>query len=153
MHARELAAEVGVLRGERSERLGAAIEEGDERLGVAFVAIELRETLGRDLRGRVLVDRHHQDARRTMGVAERRRPDVGRLGEPMRGVGGIARLRADALEEHRVSLGILLAGLVRVGQRFLVVRILDEALDEPVDFSAFHSRGGYHLAAFASNRT
>jgi hypothetical protein len=41
----------------------------------------------------------------------------------------------------------LLAGLVRVGQRLLVVRILDEALDEPVDFGAFHSRGGYHLAA------
>ncbi len=147
VHAGELATQLGVLRGEGRERLRAPIEERDERLRVALVAIELGEALGRDLRGRVLVDRHHEDARRAVRVTERRRPDVRRLGEPVGGVGGVARLRAHALEQHGVGLGVLLARLVRVAQRFFVVRILDEALDEPVDFGAVHSRGGYHLAA------
>ena len=146
VHAGELAPKLGALRGERREGLRPTIEESDERLRVALVTVELCETLGRDLSGRVLVDRHHEDARRPVRIPERRRPDVRGLGEPVGRVGGIARLRAHALEQHGVGLGVLLACLVRVAQRFFVVRILDEALDEPVDFGAVHSRGGYHGA-------
>ena len=59
-------------------------------------------------------DRLHQHARGAVRVAERRRPDVGGLAQPVRGVRGVAGLRPDALEEQRVRLRIRSARLVGV---------------------------------------
>ncbi len=63
MEPSELAADLRLRGGEGRERLGAAIEEGDEGLAVTLVAIELGEAVGGDLSRRILLERHHQDAR------------------------------------------------------------------------------------------
>ena len=76
-----------------------------------------------------------------MDVVERRRPDIRRFGEPVRRVGAVTRLTADALEEHRVRLRVFFARFVCVRQRLLVVRIFDETLHEPVDLGAIHTHG------------
>jgi hypothetical protein len=76
VHRRQLGADLGVLRRERRERLGAPLEQGHKRFDVALVAIELCETVGGGALCGVAFDRLHQHACRAVGVAERRRPDV-----------------------------------------------------------------------------
>ncbi len=142
VHSRELASERRVRRDERSERFASPIEERDERFDIPLLAIELREALGRDLLGRVLVDRHNEHARRTGRVAERGRPDVGRFAQPVRGVAWVVRLVADLLEKERIRLRIRFSGSVRVRERLLIVRIRDEALDERFHFRGIHFCGG-----------
>ena len=143
----ELAAELGLACRQRGERLGPAVEEGDERLAVTLVTVQLGEAIGGDLRGRVLLERHHQDARGPVRVAERRRPHVGRLGEPVGRVRAVARLASDALEEHRIALRVFFTRGMSVCERFLVVGILDETLYQPIDLGALHDLGArYHFA-------
>ena len=134
----ELAPELRLAGRERGERLGPAVEEGDERFAVTLVTVQLREAIGRDLRGRVLLERHHQDPRGTMRITERRRPHVGRLGEPVGRVRTVARFAPDALEEHRIALGVFFTRGMGVCERFFVVRILDETLHQPIDLGAVH---------------
>jgi hypothetical protein len=141
--ARELAANFGLRRDERGQRLAPSLEERDERLRIAFVAIQRGEAIGRDLRGRILLERGHQQTCCAMGVAERRRPHVRGFGQPVRGVPSIGRLAADALEEHRVALGVGFARGMSVSERLLVMRIVDEALHEPIDLGAIHCVASY----------
>ena len=149
VHRRELAAHLRVGDEHRRERLRSAIEERDERLHVPLVAIELREPLGRGVLRRVLVDGHHEDARRAVRVAERRRPDVRRFTEPVCGVRGVTRLVAHLLEQEGVRLGIRRAGVVCVRERLFVVRVRDEALDERVDFAGIHAVPRRYTVSFS----
>ena len=80
---RELDADLAALGGEGTQGLGTTLEESDERLAVALVAIELGQTVGGARLSRVSVDRLHENARGAMGVAERRRPNVGRFAHPV----------------------------------------------------------------------
>ena len=138
LHSGELAADLRIRGHERRERLAPAIEQRDERLHVPLLAIELREALGGDLLGRVLVDRHHEDARRAVRISKRRRPDVRGFAQPVRGVARVVGLGSDLLEEERVRLRIRGSGAVCIRERFLVVRIRYEALDERVNFAGIH---------------
>ena len=139
MHPGELAADLRVRpRPAPRAALLRRSEQRHERLHVPLLAIQLGQALRGDLLGRVLVDGHHEHARRSVRVAERRGPDVGRLAQPVRGVAGVVRLGADLLEQECVRLGIGLARLVRVCECLFIVRIRDEALYERIHFAGIH---------------
>ena len=150
VHRREIGPDLGAL-GVRCERLHAPLEQGDERLHVALVAIKLRETIGRRPLRRVALDRLHEHARRPMGVAQGRRPDVGRFAQPVRGIGRVPGLGAHALEEQRIRLRIRCTRLVRGGERIFIVGIYDEPLDDRFDLARFHARWNVYRLIFCGN--
>ena len=132
----------GFVRRERRERLRAAIEQRDERLRVALVAIELRETLGRDLRvGSLSIAIISTRAARCASPSVVDQTFAASASQWLAYAG--SRVSLPTLSRSMAYASGPLAGLVRVRQRLFVVRILDEALDEPVDFGADPSRGGY----------
>ncbi|MBK6459407.1 MAG: hypothetical protein IPF92_00125 [Myxococcales bacterium] len=138
VHSGHFVAQLGLLRHERSERFRAAVEQGDERLGVALLPVQRPEALCGDLLRGVLVDRHHQEARGPVNVVQRRRPNVRGFAEPMARVRRIAGVGAYALKELGVRFGVSFALTMRISQGFFVVRVRHETLDEAVDFGPIH---------------
>jgi hypothetical protein len=137
--AEEARAEVGLRRDERAEQLDQLLEERDERLLLVALAVERRESLRRDGRGRILVDRRHEVSRSVVRVSHGDRPDVRRLTQPVRGVCRIVGRHAHLLQQDRVRAGIRLPGLVGVAQCLFVVRVSHEALDEGLHLARVHS--------------
>ena len=127
-----------ILLGDDGQRLGAPLQQRDQRLGVALLAIQLRQAFGGRRLRRITIDRDHQRARRAVRIAERRRPHVGRLRQPVARKRRITRRGADFFEQQRVRLGVTLTGVVSLRDRVLVVRILDQSLDQCLRFPRVH---------------
>ena len=142
VHRRELVPHLGPLAEQRRQRFHEPLEQRHEGLLVALVAVELREPIRGGARRRILLDRAHERARGVVRVADGRGPHVGGLAEPVRGVGRIGRGGADLLEQNGVSPWVLRARAVRVSQRFLIVRVRDQALDERFHLPRIHGFAG-----------
>ena len=139
VHRRERGLQLARARRERRERARAALEERGERARLALLAVQRGEPLGRSVLGRVLVDGEHEHARGAVHVADRHLPHRCRLGEPMARERGVARPRADALEQRRVGARVGLSGVVRIRDGLAVMRVRDEALHDGVDFARVHA--------------
>ncbi len=139
VHRGELGANLRALRNERSEGLGAALEQRHEGFHVALLAIELGEAVGSRVLGRVALDRLHQDARGAVRIAEGRRPHVRGFAQPVRCVCGVLCLRSYTLEEQRIRLRIRCTGLMRGRERLFVVGIGDQTVDKRVNLTRIHA--------------
>ena len=137
--AEQAAPDVGLRREERAEELDELLEQGDERLLFAALAIERGEPLCRDGGARVLVDGRHEVAGGVVGVPHRDGPDVRRLAQPVRREAWVGRRHTHLLQQDRVRARIRLAGLVGVAERLLVVRVPHEALDEHLHLTGVHA--------------
>ncbi len=142
VHHAELVAYLAALRSERRQCFRAPFEQRDQRLHLAFVAVELRQPIGGDPLGGIAVDGLHQHTRCPVGVSERDGPHIRSFAQPVGGVRGIPRFDAYALKKESVRLGIRGAGVVRLGQSLFVVRVGDKPLNEIVDLARIHRDGG-----------
>ena len=142
----ELLVDRGNLRAQRHvllrhdrQRLGAALEQRDQRLGVALLAVQVRQALGRRGLRWIAIDRDHQRPCRAMRVTEGGSPHIGRLRQPVARKGGVAGRGAHLFEQKRVPFRVALPGCVSLRDRVLVVRIFDQSLDQRLRFTRVHS--------------
>jgi hypothetical protein len=139
--AHQATADVGLRHGEGREQLHELLQQRDERLRLASLAIERREPLGGRGGRRILLDGGHEGPRGVVRVSDRHRPDVGALAQPVGRVRWIRRRHADLLEQDRVRAWIRGARLVGIGQRLFIVRISHETLDEHLHLPGVHGWG------------